>query len=64
MCSIIIRFDCEGKLPNSVHGGEYFKEYKGAKSSGGDTLCASRTAIVPGDRVLVIDDLVATGVCT
>ena len=28
----------------------------------GDELCVSRAAIKPGDRVLVIDDLVATGV--
>lgn len=51
-----------GKLPNSVTGSQYYKEYKGANASGGDELCISRTAIKPGDRVLVIDDLVATGV--
>jgi len=52
----------KGKLPNSVTGAEYFKEYEGSTGShGGDELCISRTAIKPGARVLVIDDLVATG---
>mmetsp|Transcript_5242 Transcript_5242/g.5372 ORF Transcript_5242/g.5372 Transcript_5242/m.5372 type:complete len:202 (-) Transcript_5242:137-742(-) len=50
----------QGKLPNSVSGPAYFKEYAGATVAG-DILCVSRTAIKPGDRVLVIDDLVATG---
>jgi adenine phosphoribosyltransferase len=52
----------KGKLPNAVSGGEYFKEYSGANATGGDEICISRTAITPGARVLVIDDLVATGV--
>lgn len=51
-----------GKLPNAVTGKEYHKEYQGDNAKGGDELCLSRTAIKPGDRVLVIDDLVATGV--
>jgi adenine phosphoribosyltransferase len=51
-----------GKLPNALTGAQYFKEYQGANAAGGDELCVSRTAITPGDRVLVIDDLVATGV--
>ena len=51
-----------GKLPNAVKSKQYFKEYKGANAAGGDELCISRTAINSGDRVLVIDDLVATGV--
>lgn len=53
----------KGKLPNSVSGGEYRKEYSGDNATGGDELCISRTSVKPGDRVLVIDDLVATGVC-
>ena len=52
----------KGKLPNAVTGEEYRKEYQGANASGGDELCISRTAIKEGARVLVIDDLVATGV--
>lgn len=52
----------QGKLPNAVSGLEYRKEYVGDNASGGDELCVSRTAIIPGARVLVIDDLVATGV--
>ena len=51
----------KGKLPNSVTGAEYFKEYEGSNSTGGDELCISRTAVKPNERVLVIDDLVATG---
>lgn len=51
----------KGKLPNAVTGNPYFKEYKDA-SVAGDELCVSRAAIAPGQRVLVIDDLVATGV--
>jgi adenine phosphoribosyltransferase len=52
----------KGKLPNSVTGAEYFKEYSGeGTASGGDELAVSRTAITQGMRVLVIDDLVATG---
>ncbi len=53
-----------GKLPNSVSGSSYYKEYSGANATGGDELCISRTSIKAGDRVLVIDDLVATGVST
>lgn len=53
----------KGKLPNAVTGSEYFKEYKEGDKISGDELCISRTAIPkPGARVLVIDDLVATGV--
>jgi adenine phosphoribosyltransferase len=51
----------KGKLPNSISGKEYYKEYQGANASGGDELCMSRTAVKDGARVLVIDDLVATG---
>lgn len=51
----------KGKLPNAVTGAEYRKEYSGDNATGGDELCISRTAIKPGNKVLVIDDLVATG---
>ena len=50
-----------GKLPNALTGAEYFKEYEGAQVGGGDQLCISKKAVQPGNRVLVIDDLVATG---
>jgi adenine/guanine phosphoribosyltransferase-like PRPP-binding protein len=40
---------------------EYFKEYQGANASGGDELCMPKATIKPGARVLIIDDLVATG---
>ena len=52
----------KGKLPNAVTGEEYFKEYCEGGKVPGDVLCVSRTSIKRGDRVLVIDDLVATGV--
>lgn len=48
-----------GKLPNAISGSTYTKEYSAA--TGSDELCMSRTAITPGDRVLVLDDLIATG---
>eukprot|EP00591_Stephanopyxis_turris_P005965 CAMPEP_0195516052 /NCGR_PEP_ID=MMETSP0794_2-20130614/6902_1 /TAXON_ID=515487 /ORGANISM="Stephanopyxis turris, Strain CCMP 815" /LENGTH=233 /DNA_ID=CAMNT_0040644565 /DNA_START=96 /DNA_END=797 /DNA_ORIENTATION=- len=46
----------KGKMPNTVESPSYDTEY--GKRSG---LCIQRDAIKPGDRVLVIDDLVATG---
>eukprot|EP01041_Mallomonas_annulata_P004322 gene4322-8597_t len=51
----------QGKLPNSVDGPAYFKEYQGADPVAGDILCISKSVLKPEDRVLVIDDLVATG---
>ena len=51
----------KGKLPNAVTGANYFKEYEGGNAQGGDELCISRNALKPGQRILVIDDLVATG---
>ncbi|KAJ8612142.1 hypothetical protein CTAYLR_002454 [Chrysophaeum taylorii] len=46
----------KGKMPNAATGAAYAKEYAGA-----DALAIPRGAVKPGDRVLVIDDLVATG---
>mmetsp|Transcript_63759 Transcript_63759/g.75455 ORF Transcript_63759/g.75455 Transcript_63759/m.75455 type:complete len:157 (+) Transcript_63759:129-599(+) len=46
----------KGKMPNTVESPEYKTEY-GNRSG----LCVQKNAIKPGDRVLVIDDLVATG---
>jgi hypothetical protein len=37
------------------------QEYHGDDAAGEDTLVISRTALKPGDRVLLIDDLIATG---
>ena len=52
----------KGKLPNAITGAEYRKEYVGDNQTGGDELCLSNTAITKeGMRILVIDDLVATG---
>lgn len=44
-----------GKLPRAVHSVEYSLEY------GKDKLEVHRDAFAPGSRVLVVDDLLATG---
>ena len=44
-----------GKLPRSVHGADYALEY------GTDRLEIHTDAMTPGRRVLVVDDLLATG---
>ena len=46
----------KGKMPNVVTGEAYAKEY-----AGNDALSIPRGAVSKGDKVLVIDDLVATG---
>lgn len=49
----------EGKLPHSVSGSSYDKEY--ASHTADSTLCIPKTAVLKGSKVLLIDDLVATG---
>ena len=44
-----------GKVPREVISADYEKEY------GIDTLCMHADAIKPGQRVLIVDDLLATG---
>jgi adenine phosphoribosyltransferase len=44
-----------GKLPAATHGVEYDLEY------GRDRLEIHQDAISPGSRVLVVDDVIATG---
>ena len=44
-----------GKLPRAVYSQSYALEY------GTDTLEIHKDALKPGDRVLIVDDLVATG---
>jgi adenine phosphoribosyltransferase len=44
-----------GKLPGSVVGHAYMLEY------GNDTIEVSADLITPGSRVVIIDDLIATG---
>lgn len=44
-----------GKLPREVITYDYELEY------GKNTLCLQKDAIKPGDRVVIIDDLLATG---
>lgn len=46
----------DGKLPNSTKSSEYSKEYEGS-----DVLCVQNGAVVEGDKVALIDDLLATG---
>lgn len=45
----------KGKLPNPTFRREYSLEY------GTDTLEIQKVDLVPGDKVLLIDDLIATG---
>ena len=44
-----------GKLPRETYSVSYELEY------GSDTLEIHRDAIEPGDRILIVDDLIATG---
>jgi len=44
-----------GKLPGPIYSVDYQKEY------GFDTLVIAQDALQPGQRVLIIDDLIATG---
>ena len=46
----------KGKMPNAIHSPNYETEY-GSRSG----LTVQRDKIKKGDRVLIIDDLVATG---
>mmetsp|Transcript_9032 Transcript_9032/g.27709 ORF Transcript_9032/g.27709 Transcript_9032/m.27709 type:complete len:232 (+) Transcript_9032:3-698(+) len=46
----------KGKMPNSITGKQYAKEY-----AGDDALSIPRGAVGPSDKVVLIDDLVATG---
>jgi adenine phosphoribosyltransferase len=51
-----------GKMPSVSHTIEYFKEYSGDNAAtGGDHLSIQHYAVKAGDRVLLIDDLLATG---
>jgi len=45
-----------GKMPNTISSAPYTKEYAGV-----DTICIQKGSIVPEDKVVLIDDLVATG---
>ena len=44
-----------GKLPGKIETAEYQKEY------GTDSFAIQKDAIQPGQKVLVVDDLIATG---
>ena len=46
----------KGKMPNTIESPPYETEY--GKRSG---ICVQKDSIKKGDRVLIIDDLVATG---
>ncbi|MFM2064930.1 MAG: hypothetical protein RLZZ507_4601 [Cyanobacteriota bacterium] len=45
----------KGKLPAAVHSIDYELEY------GTDSLEVHQDALIPGSRVLIVDDLIATG---
>jgi len=45
-----------GKMPNTISSAPYTKEYEGL-----DVMCVQKGAVVKGDKVILIDDLVATG---
>ncbi|KAJ0399680.1 hypothetical protein P43SY_003685 [Pythium insidiosum] len=49
------------KMPCVSDTIEYFKEYKGDNATGGDHLSIQAHALQRGDRVLLVDDLLATG---
>jgi adenine phosphoribosyltransferase len=51
----LILFRKKGKLPRAVHSQEYDLEY------GTATLEVHIDSIKPGDRVVIVDDLIATG---
>jgi adenine phosphoribosyltransferase len=51
----------KGKMPDVIEGQSYSKEYASDDASGADTLCIPRRAVAAGTRVLLIDDLIATG---
>lgn len=48
-------------MPNAIDGAAYSKEYKGDNDAGQDALCVQRSATASGKRVVLVDDLVATG---
>lgn len=48
-------------MPNAIDGAAYSKEYEGDNSAGKDALCVQRSAATSGQRVVLVDDLVATG---
>merc|ERR1712190_253174 len=45
-----------GKMPNTISSAPYTKEY-----AGNDIMCVQKGAIEKGDKVILIDDLIATG---
>lgn len=45
----------KGKLPYKTVEASYMKEY------GADTVCMHEDTVKPGERVLIVDDLLATG---
>ncbi|CAK4695748.1 hypothetical protein LEN26_010392 [Aphanomyces euteiches] len=49
------------KMPRVSRTVRYGKEYAGDDKSGDDVLCIQEDAVRTGDKVLLIDDLLATG---
>lgn len=46
----------DGQMPNTISSAPYTKEYEGV-----DSICVQRGLIKDGDKVVLLDDLVATG---
>ncbi|KDO21544.1 hypothetical protein SPRG_13354 [Saprolegnia parasitica CBS 223.65] len=51
----------EGKMPRVANTVTYGKEYSGDNGHGLDSLSIQDGAVAPGDAVILIDDLMATG---
>lgn len=51
---VLLRKD--GKMPSAISSTPYTKEYEGL-----DSICVQKGLIVEGDKVVLLDDLVATG---
>ncbi|CAI5701267.1 hypothetical protein KXD40_007052 [Peronospora effusa] len=49
------------KMPNISDTIDYWKEYQGDNTTGGDSLSIQTYAVKKKDRVLLVDDLLATG---
>ena len=49
----------KGKLPLATEGPEYVKEYE--EAHGPDQICCQTDVLGPGVRVLLVDDVIATG---